>query len=242
MKLSHVGAIITATTIILGFAMLLPFFFRINTSKQITFVLTFTIHDVDNVSEWCDELSFLLKNNDIKATVFFAGSVANLYPECVSSFSENVDIGSQTYNYVNLTAISDYSIQLEEVSAGKQAVDNAGNLDSRLFKAPYGTTDENIYSLLTRSNILADFSYDDHYNKYYNGQFIRSGLTTYNGTKYTTDFLLDLFRTEEPIVILFDSATSIEKIEDFVLRAKSVNIQFTNASGITGLRLTIRAD
>ena len=96
------------------------------------------------------------------------------------SSNENIDIGSQTYTYANLTSIPDYTKQLSEVKSGKSAIDYVGKVDSKLFRAPYGSTDGNIYSLLSRSGILADFSYSNQYNKYENGQFIKYDAITYN--------------------------------------------------------------
>ena len=57
-----------------------------------------------------------------------------MYPECVLDFSVNhtntVDIGSQTYDYVRLAFIQDYKRALEEVRSGKQALDDAGSINS----------------------------------------------------------------------------------------------------------------
>ena len=81
----------------------------------------------------------------------FLGKLAESYPKCVTLFSSNdgIDIGSSTYNYINLTSTQDYLLTLEEVKEGKRAVDSIGRLDSKLFKAPSGSTNQNIYSLLT---------------------------------------------------------------------------------------------
>jgi len=202
------------------------------------FLLTFSIYE--NVDQsWCDGIASVLKKHNIQATVFFSGKIAEKYPDCVRTFPSNVDIGSQTYHYVSLASISDYALQLKEIQRGKQAVDNAGNLNSRLFKAPYGTTDDNIYSLLTRSDIIADFSYDDQYNKYYDGKFVKFQLKSFNGTNNTVEFFHNL-PTNEPIVINFDSSTPVNYLENFISKIKSRNIIFLDASELTGLQLTIR--
>lgn len=61
--------------------------------------------------------------------------------------SPAIDIGSQTCSYSNLTSICDYGTALKEIPKDKQAVYASGNLNSRLFKAPYRDNDGNIYSL-----------------------------------------------------------------------------------------------
>jgi len=245
MRLNQAAAISTAIVVALGIAMAVPAYIpRLGSvnqpGKQQTIMLFFSVKDGNEVPKWCIDLSSFLKTYNMEATVFITGKVANPYPECVTSFPNTVDIGSQTYNYVNLTSISDYTVKLEEVSRGKQAVDKAGKLDSRLFRAPFGSTDDDIYSLLNRSGILADFSYDSQYNKFYNGQFIKFNLKTYRGTDYSAGFFLSLPQTEDPIVIYFDNSTSVEQIRELVLGLRSSSTRFVNASTATGLDLTVR--
>ena len=114
-----------------------------------------------------------LEDNHAHATVFVTGVIADRYPSCITAFPHYVDIGSQGYTYTSLNSISDYTLKLEDIRNGKQAIDDAGSIDSKLFKAPYGDVDENIYSLLRRSQIVAEFSYPDHYNLYQNNCFIK---------------------------------------------------------------------
>ncbi len=222
--------------------MVVPVFTHLQHSGyDLIVMLTFSIGDDDNLPDWCLDLSSVLKKHQVSATVFFSGRVADQYPECVKAFEKNIDIGSQTYNFVDLTSIPDYSSQLEEIREGKEAVDEAGLLSSRLFKAPFGLTDENIYSLLNRSSIIADFSYDRQYNKYHDGQFIRFDLVTYDGAAYSTDFLASINTTKTPVLINYDNNnSSIEKIDELIFKLKKDNIDFVNASELTGLILTVR--
>jgi peptidoglycan/xylan/chitin deacetylase (PgdA/CDA1 family) len=241
MKLIHAGAIATTMAIFIGILMVSPIFTKnLSNSEQATVLLSFDVMDDDNASKWCKNLSDSLNKHGIKAVVFIPGKVAEKYPECVKIFPSNIDVGSQTYSYIDLTSISDYSIQLEEVRQGKQAVDKAGNLYSRLFKAPYGHTDDNIYSLLTRADIIADFSYENQYNVYEDGQFIKLDLVTYEGSEFSPDFFLDPDTTEKPILIHFDSTTPLNQIDDLISKLKTVHIQFINPSELTELELTIR--
>ncbi|MGH9921226.1 MAG: polysaccharide deacetylase family protein [Nitrososphaerales archaeon] len=237
----HLGAISTGIIIALGVVMVLPAFTRSPSySPPLPVMLSFSVTDDSNAPDWCKDLASIFKRYGVKATVFVTGKVAEQYPECVTVFPNNIDIGSQTYDYVDLTKIHDYTAQLEEVRNGKQAVDYAGKLYSRVFKAPYGSTDQNTYSLLTRSDIVADFSYDKQYNKYYNGQFIKFDLNVYDGSKYTPDFFRTLPVTEAPTLINFDNSIPIEKIDLFISQLKSGNVRFVNASEVTGIDLTIR--
>ena len=237
MKIVHVGAIVTGIVIVMGIMLILPVFIRPNPTQPL--LLSFSITNEQNLPNWCHDLSTVLTKYNIKAAVFITGKVAERHPDCVTTFPRYVDIGSESYDYVSLPSITDYTTQLEEIKNGKAAVDKAGNIDSRLFKAPYGATDVNIYSLLNRSNILADFSYNEQYNKYYNGKFLKFDLVTYNGTKYYTSFFRNI-PENEPILVNFDNSTPVSKIEEFILEFKSDNFRFVSATDLTSLDLTVR--
>jgi len=241
MKLVYAATMSTGLILVLGIAMVAPVYIRIpdRPREQLTVMLLFSVVDSENAGAWCSNLSSFLEDKNLMATVFITGKVAEQHPECVRSFPTYVDIGSQTYSYVNLTSISDYLAQLEEVRRGKEAVDKAGNLDSRLFRAPYGATDENIYSLLNRSGIFADFSYENQYNKYHGGQFMKFNLTTYKGAEHSPEFFLSLSQTGETIAIIFDDSTPINDIRSLVAILLG-KVRFANASEVTGLELTIR--
>lgn len=237
MKIVHVGIISTAIVIALGIGIVLPPY--LPQSKPLVVLLSFDIVNEDNLPQWCSHLSSVLDRQNVKATIFVTGKVASQHPECVSVFSNRNDVGSQTYDYVNLASIGDYTAQLNEIKDGKQVVDTTGNIDSRLFKAPYGVTDENIYSLLNRSGILADFSHTNQYNKYYNGEFIKFNATTYNGTTYSADFFHTL-SDDNPVLINFDNSTPVENIDNYISQLKSKHILFVDASELTGINLTFR--
>ena len=242
MKVKLVAAIITVLIIIVGFIMISPLILRPgNVEAKQKVMLSFSVLQSDDAVEWCKNLSSILNAYDMSATVFVVGRVAEQYPQTVLSFSDKVDVGSETYSYRDLTSISDYSIKLEEVQKGKAAVDNAGHLDSRIFRAPYGATDQDIYSLLSRSGILADFSYKNQYNVYQNGQFIRFDATVFEGRDHSPDFLLTVNRTSQPLIVDFDNTYSTSTIESFLSRLKMGDLEFVNASELVGLTLTQRS-
>jgi len=241
LKLLYLGAIATGIVIILAVAMISPAFTRAQYyNSQLKILLAFSVVDESNVPDWCSDLSSVLKKHGVSATVFVTGKVADQHPECVTTFSNNIDIGSQTYSYVDLPSIPNYTVQLEEVKKGKESVDKAGKLDSKVFRAPYRSTDQNIYSLLSRSGILADFSYERQYNKYYDGKFIWFNVTAYEGRQYQAEFFHKIPVTSTPVLINFDNSTSIENIDRFIANLKSSEVRFLNASEITGIDLTVR--
>ena len=238
MKIAQVGIISTTIVIVFGVFIVIPPY--LPQQKPLDTLLFFDIADAQNLPQWCDDLSSTLQKQNIQATIFVTGEIADNYPECVNKLAQRNDVGSLTYDYFNLTG-QDYSDQLYEIKGGKDAVDKAAQIDSRLFKAPYGSTDRNIYALLNQSGIVADFSYDAQYNKYYNGKFIKFGDVVYNGTKYSPDFFSGL-SSDKPIIINFDNTTPIQNIDDYLSHLKSKHIVLLSASQLTGLNLTIRGE
>jgi hypothetical protein len=241
LKLKHVAITATALVIVAGLAMISPLFFRPdNIEPKQKVMLSFIISESADIVQWCEDLSSLLNTYSIGATVFVVGRVAQQHPEVVLCFGDTVDVGSQTYSNIDLTSITDYSIKLQEVNEGKMAVDNAGDLYTRVFRAPFGATDQDIYSLLSRSAIVADFSYQNQYNVYQDGQFVRYDAITYMAQDCSPGFLSTLASTTKPVIIFFDNSHSISDIDLLVSSLEEANLEFVNASELTGLTLTIR--
>jgi len=245
MKLAYLGAISTGTVIVVGLVLIAPAFLRNGTGTDpgVSVLLSFDVLDSGDAAEWCAGLESVLDKHEVKATVFVSGKTTQASPEC-ASFPPDVDVGSRTYSYVDLTSI-DYRVALDEVWTGKVAVDEAGGINSKLFKAPNGSADQNIYSLLSRSGILADFSYSDQYNKYENDRFVKYNLTSFVGDREQEQFfaLISNQTLVASIAVNFDSSVDLAQIDDFITRLKSVQndrMHIVNASGLTGINLTIR--
>jgi hypothetical protein len=240
-RLNIIATLVTALVIMAGFAMVSPMFFRTTgTEIKQQVMFSFSISQENEISDWCQDLSTILSTNDIEATVFITGEIAEEYPECILCFSEKVDIGSQSYSNTDLTKITDYSLKLEEVKKGKEAIDSIGNLSSKVFKAPLGATDEDIYSLLSRNEILADFSYKEQYNIYHDQQFIKYDAVTYNGRDRHPAFFLTLEEQTCPIIITFDASDDIDYIDEFISNFDIDQFQIVNVTTLTGLELTVR--
>lgn len=249
MKLAHLGALSTGTVIVVGLALIVPAFMGNGTeaNRGTSILLSFDILGNDNdVSGWCSDLASVLARHQIKAAVFMSGKTAQANPECVTSFPSSVDIGSRTYSYVDLTK-TDYTTALDEVRNGKVALDETGKINSRLFKAPYGSTDQNIYSLLSRSGILADFSYASQYNKFEDGQFVKYNLTSFAGDNDGQEQFFALISNPSSamttVTMNFNSSMQIENIDEFISRLESLHedrIHVVSASDLAGIDLTIR--
>jgi peptidoglycan/xylan/chitin deacetylase (PgdA/CDA1 family) len=246
LKLKTAAIISTACVIVAGFAMISPLFFRANgaaTEPPVLpqkVMLAFSVTEKDGVVEWCQQLASLLDDYDAGAIVFFPGQLAEKAPECIWDFDKKADIGSRTYSDVDLTTIADYSLKLDEVEEGKRAIDEADEFVSKAFMAPFGVTDQDIFSLLERSGILADFSYENQYNVYENGGFVKHEALTCKGRDYQPDYFLALPYTEKPVIIYFDNTSTISEIENYLSVLDKDYFKLINASELAGFPLTIR--
>lgn len=238
LKLIKVSIIATSCLIILSGILFFPVF--VPKEPPAILLLSFEITNEQNLPNWCTELSQVLEYNDINSVIFLRGKTAEKFPDCVTTFHNGVDIGSQTYSYIDLQTIDDYSLQLDEIKHGKNAIDKIGNIDTKLFKAPYGSTDENIYSLLSRNGILADFSYEHQYNKFYKGKFIKFDSVYYHSPEINS--IISVIKgSQEQIILSYDNLTPVTEIKNLLTILKSENIRFVNPSELTGIDLTIRS-
>ena len=238
MRLRNAAIIATTIVIIVGFALISPLFFSQSTEEDKRKVLLiFSVTQQIDAANWCKDLSEVLRSNNLPATVFVVGRVAEETPQTITCFGTKVDVGSLTYSGADLTKISDYLDKLSQVQEGKIAIDNAGHIDSKVFQSPYGATDQDIYSLLSRSGILADFSYNDHYNVYQNGQFIRYNATVLDGKTCTLN-PFSKSSTSKPIIVKFDNSSPISTLQSFLSSSSLKDFDFVNSSQLTNISLT----
>ncbi len=240
MNIRYAGIIATALVVIAGFTMISPLFFRTDAETKPRVMLGFSVLPAENVDSWCKDLSQVLDSRHIEASIFFTGQAAEQYPQSVSYFSEKFDIGSQTYSNANLTSISDYSLKLQEVQQGKQAVDKVGNVYTGIFRAPFGATDPDIYSLLSRADIRADFSYDRQYNVFLHGQFLTFDALVFDGNNLPPGAAQEIEDSSSPVIVFFDNTQPVSRIEAFLSSLNLKRLMFINASELTGLSLTGR--
>lgn len=237
MKLVYLGAISTGIVLILGMAMVVPAFIFTSTAEaeKLKVIIQIEITENNNLPFWCIELNEQLEQDRLKSVVFLHGKIAEIYPECI--FQGNyVDVGSQGHQYRDITQISDYLQQLSEIQKGKKTIDVLGGFESKVFKAPFGSTDDDIYSLLNRSEILADFSNQNQYNLFLDGQFVKYDLLTLENVDELDS--LDNFQT---VTFSFNNSESVDSIFTTIKKIKNYEVQFVNPSDLYGKSLTIRS-
>lgn len=208
-----------------------------------TVLISFSITSDQNMPQWCQRIADLVEANQLKGAVYFSGSIAERYPDCVRAFYDGVDIGSSTYSYTKLSAERDYLEQLEDVRKGKAVIDAILQNNSTSFKAPYGYTDDNIYSLLSRNNIVADFSLSGSYNKYTDDIFVLYELKTLDLSKSSAEEIESQVASKvaDHIQIVVDNSVPIEKVASLVrMIIEKHEATFVNASDLTGMNLMVR--
>jgi hypothetical protein len=222
--------------------MVIPLFLRPVESKEKPVVMLCCLVQETSDYDWCKKFSSVINNQHVKAIVFFTGNVVDQFPQLVSLFHDQVDIGSMTYSHKNITTISDYSLKLEEIKRGKLAVDLAGSIYTRSFYAPFGITDDDIYSILDRSGIVADFSYENQYNINHDGQFIKHNSKQYTIADNQTGLYIEFAKSGIPVILSVTSTIPPSTIEKVIVELKEAGVELINGSDLTGLNLTIRGD
>ena len=235
------GIIATVIFVAIGTILILPAYLRGAESSQKVprILLSFSINSDQNMPQWCQDIAVLVNNNHLKAVVFFSGKTAEKYPDCVRAFNDEVDIGSSTYSFARLSAERDYLDQLEDVRKGKATIDSVAGVNSKSFQAPFGHTDDNIYSLLSRNNITADFSSDKSYNAYNGTHFILYRLKTFDLGKFSVDAIESQIANKafDYVRISTDSSVPVEKVTTLINAVKN-EATFVNASEATETDLT----
>jgi hypothetical protein len=103
-----------------------------------------------------------------------------------------------------------------------------------------GGVDENIYSLLRRSQIVAEFSYHDHYNLYHNGTFVKYDLVAINGSK---DFrkIDNVSGSTVPLAVNFYNSDNLSEIDNDIKELRSRHeYQLISSSDLANMNLTVR--
>jgi peptidoglycan/xylan/chitin deacetylase (PgdA/CDA1 family) len=235
MNIKIAGVIATSCVIILGIIMVSPVFLHPEPRHMI--LLSFSIENEQNLPSWCSETFSILRKHNAGAAIFISGSTAEQFPTCASSLPNNVEVGSQGYNYVDIPAIPDYTEQLEEVKKGKETVDRISGLDSKLFRAPYGKTDSNVYSLLSRAGILADFSYEGQYNKFHQDKFIWFKVQSYKAEDFDPSIIGPVTDSSIPIIVTFSNSIQPHKIDQILTELKAKKVDFVSPSKLADMEL-----
>ena len=86
MKLRYASVIFTVLLVLNSVILFSPEAQSTSESDNIV-ILSFDINsDNDNLSLWCQDLSYLLKQTNTNSIVFVTGSLAEKHPECITSF------------------------------------------------------------------------------------------------------------------------------------------------------------
>jgi hypothetical protein len=241
MKLEHQAMLATGIILAVGLTIVLIVFlpqekqYVANISAHHANVLV-TFDLTSPSKEWCSGMNDMLRHDNIQGIVFISGIDASNNTSCVLDIPSYVSVGSKTYDGVILPSIADYTEQLRQVHDGKQDIDQLVGVNTVVFKAPHNIVDQNIFSLLSNNNILLDFSYIDHYNKFYNGKFLRFDIKSYNGSSLSSSDITSIIGSNEPVMVYFDNSQSISTINNVLSNMTAGNVYFSSMKDITGVK------
>ncbi|NUR82911.1 MAG: polysaccharide deacetylase family protein [Nonomuraea sp.] len=101
----------------------------------------------DGPSKYTPALLDTLKKQKVKATFFLMGKHAEKYPKIARrEVREGHVVGNHTFDHPHLTQLTDLDIQVQ-IESTQDAIRRATGVTPRLFRPPYGDTDDRIADL-----------------------------------------------------------------------------------------------
>lgn len=127
-------------------------------------LIAFTFDDGPG-GKYTDMLLDGLDKYDAKVTFFVLGNRVNQFANNIRrAYKEGNQIGSHTYNHLNLYRLNDYDI-LKEVKNTNKAIRNIIGVEPTILRPPYGNINSKIKSLTNMHTILWDVDTLDWKNK-----------------------------------------------------------------------------
>ncbi|WP_158088706.1 polysaccharide deacetylase family protein [Thermoactinospora rubra] len=129
---------------------------KIDCAKVKCLALTFD----DGPGRQTAELLDTLAKAKVKATFFLVGKQVEQRPELARrALREGHELGNHTYSHLELTALADYQVS-NELRAAQQAIEEATGAAPKIFRPPYGKTDDRILALAGEAG-LAQVTWTD---------------------------------------------------------------------------------
>lgn len=102
-----------------------------------------------------------LKEHDWKVTFFVLGNRVKQYPDIVRrAYEEGHEIGSHTYNHLNLKKLQDYEVY-KEITHTNQLIEQTIGSIPKYLRPPYGSTNDQIKEIGNMATILWDVDTED---------------------------------------------------------------------------------
>lgn len=107
----------------------------------------------DGPTEYTPKFLDILKEHQIKATFFCIGKQVEKYPEIFQRIiSEGHTVGNHTFSHSNTTGFLSASKMIGEIEKCDEAMNKAGNINTNLYRPPFGVTNPNIAKAIKRTN------------------------------------------------------------------------------------------
>lgn len=102
------------------------------------------------------EILDCLKKNDAKATFFLLGTNVINYPDVVQAIeNQGSEIGNHSYDHSDLTTLTPDQVRYQ-IDETDQLIEDIVHHKPKVFRNPYGATNENVNSLINRPIIFWD--------------------------------------------------------------------------------------
>ncbi len=106
----------------------------------------------DGPTEFTPKFLDILKENKVKATFFCIGKQIEKYPETFQRIiAEGHIIGNHTYSHSNQTGFLSTSKMVEEIEKCDEVMLKIGNLETNLYRPPFGVTNPNIAKAIKKT-------------------------------------------------------------------------------------------
>lgn len=110
----------------------------------------------DGPTEFTPKFLDLLKEHQVKATFFCIGKQIEKYPETFQRIiEEGHTIGNHTLSHSNSTGFLSTKKMIAEIENCDKAIKNIGNIETALYRPPFGVTNPNIAKAIKKTHKIS---------------------------------------------------------------------------------------
>lgn len=110
----------------------------------------------DGPTEFTPKFLDLLQKHQVKATFFCIGKQIEKYPETFQRIiAEGHTIGNHTLSHSNSTGFLSASKMMAEIENCDKVMKTMGNIETDLYRPPFGVTNPNIAKAIRRTNKIS---------------------------------------------------------------------------------------
>lgn len=200
-------------------------FFLRSLSKQTlpagkTVALTFD----DGPTEFTPEFLALLKKTDAKVTFFCIGRQVEKHPAILAQImADGHEIGNHTFSHLHRTGFMGTQDLVTEIKSCDRALQKAGNVETQLYRPPFGVTNPNIAKAVQSTGKISI------------GWNVRSLDTVIKDEKQIAQRVLNKIQPGSIVLMHDTSLKSLKALEILLLNLKQQGYRFVTVSTLLNL-------